>query len=235
MAYKQEVWRGFGYVFINGRNVGNVELVTAGITTANFKVKDYRTGKGNVIDDNSIENVEFAATLLDSSPANLALGVFGTLTSSEVLAFTDLVVAGEADRLIELPRMATIATVKIEDGASYRAAVEGVDYEMNIAGVIALADANFKLTGEYDAVDTIEALTEKFPVVSIACTMTSDFEPGVLYNVKFHRVSLAPLASLNLLGDSATKIELKGAVLSDATKPAGKSQFFIVSKKKVAV
>ena len=63
--------------------------------------------------------------------------------------------------------------------------------------------------------------------------MTSDFEPGVLYNVKFHRVSLSPLASLNVLGDEATKIELKGSVLSDATKPAGKSQFFIVSKKKI--
>lgn len=230
MAYKQETYRGYGVMLVNGRDVGNVEGISLGITTSNFSLKNYRkVNGGKVIDQNSIENVEFSATLLDSSAENLALGVYGTQLTQLSEAFTDVEIAAVANELLQLDRIATFTTITVEDG-TYRPAVEGVDYEVFVDGLMPLMTANFKLSGTYNSSFDVEALTANFPEVKIVCTMESEFEPGKRVRIVLHKVSLSPLASLSVLGDEATKLELKGSVLADASRPAGKSQYFSISK-----
>lgn len=64
------------------RDVGNVSALTFNINENIIKLPNYRTaGGGTYAQVNRIESVEFTATLHDLSPENLAMVLFGTVTT----------------------------------------------------------------------------------------------------------------------------------------------------------
>lgn len=64
-------------------DVGNVSALNFNINENIIKLPNYRTaGGGTYAQVNRIESVEFTATLHDLSPENLAMVLFGTMTTS---------------------------------------------------------------------------------------------------------------------------------------------------------
>lgn len=234
--YKRRNYKGMGVIYVNGIDVGNVMAVALTIATTKNQIKNYRkVNGGHIYAIEKLESVEASMTLLDFNEENMALALRGTFTELAAVPFTDVVKAGVAGRLVQLDRIATFTSIKLEENALYRVAVEGVDYETNAAGIKALATGNFKLTGTYDASTDLQALTQSAQTVEVVCVIENEYIPGEVRIVKLHKFASAPLASLEILGDNDAKMEIKGEVLADTSKPAGLSQFFVVQTKKVAV
>lgn len=232
--YKPRNYKGFGIVYVNGVDVGNVKAVGLTISTTKNQIKNYRkVNGGNIFSAEKIDAVEASMTLLDFNEANMGIALRATFTELPALAFTAVVKAGIAGRLVQLDRIATFTSVMIEEGAVYRAAVEGVDFEKNAAGIKALVSANYKFNGTYDASTDLQALTKTAQTVEVVCVIENEYIAGEVRIIKLHKFAAAPLAAMAILGDEDAEMELKGEVLADTSKPAGLSQFFVVQTKQV--
>ena len=234
MAYTQQLFKGNGVVYLNGVDVGNADVASLGITTSKTQVKNYRKPNGgNIYSNELIDAVEFSVSLYDWSDANLLVGLRASATANVSSAFSNVTKTGVVGKLITLDNIATITTITQDDVApgTFVAAVEGTHYETALAGIIPLVACDFRFSGTYETSSTIEALTETAATYEIVIAMQNEFKAGEVRIVKLHKVSLSPIASMNMLGTEAAKLELKGEVLADTTKPGGKSQFFTISTK----
>lgn len=223
MAYTAENFKGRGIAYANGLDLGNAEAVSIGITTATEKVKNYRKRDGgDAYSKETVESVEFTATLLDWSLDNLKLALRATSSdiASSAMSITKTVTA---NTLIEFDGLATVSTVTIGG----QPAVEGEDYTVSDAGVYALVAGAFVVTGTNIAQTSLEALVNEDTEFRLVVALENDMGVGKRV-VKLHRVKLSPASAMALIANEASKIELKGTLLADETKGAGKSQYFQV-------
>lgn len=110
--------------------------------------------------------------------------------------------------------------------------ISSVDVEMDLRELspdnIALAiqgDVSIDATSK-DA--TIEALTQLGAEYKLTFEGMNEAQGGAKVNVTIHRFKPSPTEDLSLIGDDFATLKLKGGVLVDRSKPAGKSGYFQV-------
>lgn len=235
LQYRKEHFQGKGIPYIDGLDVGNTSAAQLTIGAEKSTIPNFRIPNGGDLYSNEkISTVEVSFTLHDIKKSNLELALRAAVTELAEEAFTDLEVEVLAGRLVNLDRIADITDVQFKpDAGVYRAAVEGTDFERNTAGLVSFVAGTFKLTGTYPAADRTQALTEGQKEYQVTVVFDNELHSGQRVVIKLHKVTFAPLASLDLIGDSYISMEVKGTVLADLSKPAGESRFFTIDKTKL--
>ena len=232
MAYRQEHFKGEGVPYIDGLDVGQCTSAVVGITTTSNKIKSKRGGGGDLYSEEKFEGADLSMTLHDIKKENLALLLRASTSDLAAVSFTDVEVEASAGFLIDLDRIADISDVQVKIGAAaYRAAVEGTDFVRAYQGdLVASVDGTFKLSGTYPATERIEALTEASAEHYVKLVFNNELISGQRVTLRAHKVTFAPVASLDLMNDTYVSLELKGTILADTSQLAGLSQFFVINK-----
>lgn len=235
LQYREEHFQGKGIPYINGIDVGNTSAALLNIGTEKKTIPNNRiVNGGDLRSDEKISTVDLSFTLHDIKKSNLELALRAVVADLAEEEFEDLEVPVLAGRLVSLDRIADITEVQFKpDAGVYRAAVEGTDFERNPAGLVSFVAGTFKLTGTYPAAERTQALTEGQKDYQVTIVFENEWHTGQRVVIKLYKVSFAPLASLDLMGDSYISMEVKGTVLADLSKPAGESRFFTIDKTKL--
>lgn len=222
-TYVPENFQGRGICYLNGVDLGNIEDLKINLAVSTVKVKNYRKkGGGEVYSKEIFESGELTATLLDWSLDNLKLAARATSTDivSSAMNITKTVTS---QSLIEFDGIGEVSSVTV-DG---QPGVEGEDYTVSHAGVYALVPGIFVITGTNVAQTSLQALVNEDIEYRMLVALENEMGLGKRI-VKMYRVKFSPASTLALISNDAAKIELKGTILADESKPEGKSQYFEV-------
>ena len=106
------------------RDVGNVSALSFNINENIIKLPNYRSaGGGTYAQVNRIESVEFTATLHDLSPENLAMVLFGTVTTDTTAATIEALTTGAQTFELTFEGVNEAATGKTVTVTVYRAKI----------------------------------------------------------------------------------------------------------------
>lgn len=111
--------------------------------------------------------------------------------------------------------------------------ISDVSAEMDLrelsAANLAAATSGAASIDQATGLATIEALTQVGKEFGLRFDGLNEAQGGgASVVVTVYRVKLSPADSLDWIGDDFATLKIKGAVLADSTKPAGKSQYFKV-------
>ncbi|PXX49000.1 hypothetical protein [Aquitalea magnusonii] len=91
---------------------------------------------------------------------------------------------------------------------------------------LALATSGGYSVDNATGVASIEALTQVGKEYSLRFEGLNEAQSGASVTVEVYRLKVSPADSLDLIGDDFSTLKVKGAILADSSKPAGKSQYF---------
>lgn len=238
MAY----FSGQGRVYIGARDalgnpagltfVGNVPELKVSLSVDTIEHQEAQSGQ-RLTDLQLIKTKkgEFACTLEELIPANLALALYGSSTQ-----VTPGTVTGEA-----LPNPVTlgslyplahqnVSSVVVEDSSASPNTLPPTQYTVNQKhGSIVINDKTtggpylepFKVNYAYGAANVTAMFTQPLPErwIRFEGLNTADGNREVV--IDLYRVAINPAKELSIITDELLKLELSGQVLADLTKPAG--------------
>lgn len=223
MAYKKRNFTGYGKVWANGIDVGNVDGFSLGFSTSEDTVKNYMVVNGGDIDSyDNLDGIDLTVSCLDLTPSNFKMALRANISEIAQSAM-NITKSMTAEGLIEFEGIGTVTSITV-DG---QPAVEGVDYAIFPAGVYAYKTGAYVISGSNVAQMSIQALVNAAQELRIVVSLQNKWD-GTNDVYKFFKVKLSVTEALALIGGEQTKLELKGKLLADTSKPSGLSQYFEV-------
>lgn len=237
MAY----FSGQGRVYIGARDalgnpqglayVGNVPELKVSLSVETIEHQESQSGQ-RLTDLQLIKTKkgEFACTLEELIPENLALALYGSTTQ-----VTPGTVTGEAlpnpvtvGRLYVLAKQ-NVSSVVIKDSSATPKTLPASQYSVNAKhGSIVINDTTtggpytepFKVDYAYGTASHMAMFTQALPErwIRFEGLNTADGNREVV--IDLYRVAINPAKELSIITDDLLKFELSGQVLADLTKPA---------------
>jgi len=219
------------------QELGNASAITFGVTEDVKTLLDRtQPGGGTRNEVRRIQSVDFAATLSDYSPNNLALGFLGDISSLVAGNKIDEVVTAYKGGLNLLSQFAdTVTAVKSADGATTYDPVDASgagDYLVTDGGLVIPAGstiddaASLKVSFAYGAKSIMQALTQAAGIYEFYFPGFNEAQQSKRFVVHAYRVRIGATDQLGLITDDFGNLTIKGTVLKDDTQPAGLSQYF---------
>lgn len=213
--------------------VGNCSKVEFSIKDKKSDLKDFtKEGGGTYASIARIDSSMLSMVCHDLNTQNMTRALFGKSATSAIATVTDEVVTLEKGFLFPINAVAfSDVVVKNKDKTvTYEL---GKDYMLDEVGILATDSGGIDKANECcisykkSKTLTIEALTTSAPVVEVLFRGTNESD-GKRVRAVVHRLQLSPAKSLGLVGDKFADLPLDGEIMKDATKPAGKSQYFVI-------
>ena len=220
------------------REVGNVSALSIGVETSTFEHKESCSGvRGIDLEIVQEINVSMAMTIESMTRENLELALYGASSSVAAGSVTNEVITGYHDLWVPLANI-KVSAVVVTNVAGTTTYVLGTDYLLNLdAGTIKVlslgsitasqtlhVDYSFALQSD---VQGVTSGTPPIKYVRFEGLNTADTNKPVIIDV--YKVSFQPLATLDLITDEITQMEIEAKVLSDALQ-TGTSKYFKVRK-----
>lgn len=228
----QENYIGSGICYLNGRDIGNVTAANFAIEQDTKEKANLRGGGGNIASLTRISSVKLALTMDSFNNDNLAMALRGQVAVEASVAVSAEEVTAVAPGLGQTAKLIDVAQpYSVTDNAD-QALVEGTDYEITAAGVLAIDGGaitdgdTIKVTYQSKAASALEAMVNSGEEFKFVLDGLNDHngKPSV---VTAYRFKPSPTAGLDLIGEEYAEFQVEGELLADTTiQAAGKSQFF---------
>lgn len=228
----QENYIGSGICYLDGRDIGNVTEANFSIEQDTKEKANLRGGGGNIASLTRISSIKLAITMDSFNNDNLAVALRGQVDveASEAIADEEVTAVvpglGQTAKMIDVTEAYTVKT------ALDVALVEGTDYEITAAGVLALADGDIsdgdtiKVTYQSKASSALEAMVNSGKEFKFVFDGLNDHN-GKSSIVTAYRFKPSPTSGLDLIGEDYSDFQVEGELLADTTiTGSGKSQFF---------
>jgi hypothetical protein len=232
MATVQENYIGSGICYLNGRDIGNVTAAAFSIDQDTKEKANLRGGGGNIASLTRISSIKLAITMDSFNNANLAVALRGqvdveasmSVAAEEVIAVMPGL--GQTNKLID-----TAQPYSVTDAAD-DPLIEGTDYEITAAGVLAkdggaIVDGDtIKVTYQSKAASALEAMVGSGQEFKFVLDGLNDHngKPSVVTAFRFKP---SPTSGLDLIGEDYADFQVEGELLADTDiQTTGKSQFF---------
>ena len=219
------------------RELGNCSALTLGVETETKSLRDFRSpGGGTYNQVDRITAVTLSVTAHDLSPQNIALALYGTteavaggtITSEQAVAYKGGYVVLEGN---------PSAVAAIEPAGGGTAYVAGTDYILQHGAIfIPAASAipapttpttpNIEVTYTDKKGDMVQALASAAAELELVFLGLNEADSGSAVTVRAWRAKFGPASSIPLIGDDYAALEMSGALLADASKTGGESQYF---------
>lgn len=237
---------GSGRILVRRRNVvgagfvemGNCSALALAVESEVKQLRDFRAPGGgtyNRVDRITAVNVSLSAH--DLSPLNLSLALYGTTTAVTGGPVTDEnAVATKGSYVALTGQPSAITSVSPATGSGTDPYVAGVDYVFQHGGLwipegsaITAATGNtpnIKATYTQKKGSLVQALMTAAPELEFRFLGLNEADSGSSVEVNIWRAKLGPAQSIPLIGDDYAALEMTGAAMADASRPAGQSQYF---------
>lgn len=226
--FKHTVSQYYGMIFANGRFIGNATEASTDFATSDQTVANgYTDSDLPLFTYNTVTGGTFKVKLTDTNWKNFAMAWRASDTAETATPFARTIVAGEAFKVIKLDRIATFTSVEIEDVANpgeYIPAVEGSDYQKTAAGLMALVDGSFRLSGTYVAQVNLQAFTNASETIEIEIHGGNKKDKAQAKLTRIFKVKFKPV-NASYINANIAELDLEATIEADTTRPAGMSQF----------
>lgn len=215
------------------RPVGNANELSFSIEQNTITQNEYRSPGGGARNEiRRITGVQASMQVFDLSPENIAIALYGETSvenATDVDKREEIVVAYQGGLIpLDFTNPSDVV-VESEDGLTTYAS--GTDYVVEAGGIV------IPTTSTITDNTTIKVLYHhgKHHVVEAMLNSGYEFEASFRgYNearskhfaVDIWRMRFPPTESLGYVGDEFAQLGLSPTILSDTSRPAGKSQFF---------
>lgn len=232
MATVQENYIGSGICYLNGRDIGNVTAAAFSIDQDTKEKANLRGGGGNIASLTRISSIKLAITMDSFNNANLAVALRGQVdVEASMSVAAEVVIAvmpglGQTNKLIDTAQPYSVTDVADD------ALIEGTDYEITAAGVLAkdggaIVDGDtIKVTYQSKAASALEAMVGSGKEFKFVLDGLNDHngKPSVVTAFRFKP---SPTSGLDLIGEDYADFQVEGELLADTDiQTTGKSQFF---------
>lgn len=224
------------------RPIGNASELSFAIEQTTISQQEFRSPGGGARNEiNRITSVAASINVYDLSPENIAMVLYG---DSSTVAATDTEDAATIKKetfiaykggLIPLDFMdpSAVVVTKDPDGTPVVATVKD-DYEVRVGGIFIVDD------GGIANGDTIEVAYHHGAQYVVEAMVNSGYEfeasfrgyneaRSKHFSLDMWRLRFPPTENLGWVGDEFAQLQTSPKLLSDAARPAGKSQFFRVT------
>ena len=219
------------------REIGNCSALTLGVETETKSLRDFRSpGGGTYNQVDRITAVTLAMTAHDLSPENLALALYGTteavaggtVTSEQAVAYKGGYVVLDGNP-------SAVASISpLPSGTAY---VAGTDYVLqhgaiyippgsSIPAPATPTTPNVAVTYTDRKGNVVQALAAAAAELELVFLGLNEADSGSMVTVRAWRAKFGPASSIPLIGDDYASLEMTGALLADASKVGGESQYF---------
>ena len=246
-VYIEESYIGSGKFYADGRRVGNVSAAKLSYKVDTKTQPNFQGGGGNLASLDRISDVNLDMTVTNFSAENMGMALRAKIGDIAAGAVAGEVHTMTINALVDTEFMidTAVAPVVKTTGGSPEV-IEPVDaqgvtnYEVTPAGIVFHSGADVvdatAITVDYTKHPSVvlRALLEGAKEYKLVMDGLNDDNnrPGVL---RVWRWKPSPTDGFDLISDDYSSFELKGAVLADTSKPAGKSQFYEYALSKDAV
>jgi len=216
-------------------DVGNCSELVISHAEEEKKQSDYQNPGGGVANSiKRISDVTAKITMLELSPANLAMAVFGdanAVASGSATAEAHTAYAGALVPLDYIPSAVTSVT----GSGGTPTYVEGTDYEVRRGGIFILSGGAItdgtaiEVNYSYGGQDAVEALLNSAKEYHLFFDGLNEANSGKAATVEVFKLRFGPASDIVVITDDFGNIALTGTVNKDTTKPAGKSQYYRVA------
>lgn len=219
------------------REIGNCSALTLGVETETKSLRDFRSpGGGTYNQVDRITAVTLAMTAHDLSPENLALALYGTTEAAAGGTVTDeSAIAYKGGYVILEGNPSAVASIEPAGGGSPY--VAGTDYVLQHGAIfIPAASAipapstpttpNVLVTYTDRKGNVVQALAAAAAELELVFLGLNEADSGSHVTVRAWRAKFGPASSIPLIGDDYASLEMTGALLADASKIGGESQYF---------
>ena len=212
--------------------IGNVTDLNVAINEDEKSLQDFQSAGGGKLNSlRRVQDAQVSMAMSDFKSENIALAVFGNASALTGASVTDESVIGYLDGLIRLANASPSNVVLTSDPAGTTYA-EGVDYEVNSAGLYVPLTATFAdaaaLLASYDFAtqQVVEALMNSAQEYEMVFAGLNEAQSGKAVVVDLHRIKFGATSGLPLIGDDFGSLPLTGEALKDTSKGGGESAFF---------
>ena len=212
--------------------LGNLSSAVFSAEENERALKNFKTGQGNANSSKSVDSVALALTLHDIDQDNLAMLLYGDPADVVSGSVTDESITAKVGGLSRTAQI-NISNVVVTDDPMTVTYVEGDDYEVTSAGIVALAggaisdDDALLIDYDYTAAKVVEALTQSAKEYELTFVGLNDAQSGKAVVVDTHRVKPSIFQELALISEDYAAPQINVEVLPDQSKTgAGISQYF---------
>lgn len=220
--------------------VGNAPSMAVNISEKTEDIPDYTSAAGGTFTSNrELEGAEVQIELYCNSADNMVRALYGSgaddnVATGAVVAEPQVAWAGAITPTVDLPDMTKPITVKSIDGlTTYEA---GTDYLVTDGGsiivlaggtipapVIAVGVGTPNIKVDYTRRDQslVQMLTRQSDPVFLLFDGVNIMEGGQNTRFSLYKVKFGPAQKVDVISDSAMKLQLTGDILRDETKPRG--------------
>jgi len=251
MAYKNCCFKGRGRIALLDYKlglskmaglvpVGNASTLSVTLSETTEKVQDFTNSAGGVdCVSRQIEGAEIALTLLCHSAENLAFalysdGVSGNVIAAAVVGELQVAYVGALVPLLDLPDTTMPITVTSAVGSTTY--VAGIDYSVTESGSLLIPEGstiaaptvtlgvgqpNIKVSYQRMGQSALQLFSRPSKPVLLHFDGVNIMDGTRAAQFKLFKVKFGPSAAFTAMGDNASKLELKGEILRDDTRPLG--------------
>lgn len=220
------------------RPIGNASQLQFQIEQNTITQQEFRSGGGGARNEiNRIAGVVANLSVFDLSPENIAMVLYGDASAVEATSGTQKTetVTARPGGLIPLEYMnPSNVTVTVDPDGTATTATAGDDYEVRVGGVFIP-----ETSGIADG-DTLEIAYDHGGQYVVEAMVNSGYEFEASFRgynearakhfaIDMFRLRFPPTEGLDWVGEEFATLQTAPKILSDTTRPAGKSQFFRVS------
>lgn len=246
--YKEHPFIGAGKLFINTRQVGNCSDVKLSYNVEQKSLPNNMGGGGNLDSTDRISSVKLDLTCTNFSPENLAIALAASLdsitTAAEVPAEKLMMAANSFVDTEFMIDMTKANLVEVKTTATTPKTIPQLDVDGKENYVVTPAGIYFKDGKDVTDAEVSVKYTKSLQVILQALMATgrefklvmdgindANGDPLIL---RVWRWKPAPTDGIGLISDDYGNFTMKGEVLADVSRPAGKSRFFEMIHKKAA-
>ena len=238
MADKSYIGKGIVYIENDDGqlvDVGNCTGFSYSASQDKKELKNFRTaGGGNRNTLERVDAVTLSLTMSDFSAQNLALGLFGAVTSVSAGAVADEPQTTPADVSVDF-LLPTDNVIDTDAAVTVTGYVEGTDFEKRAAGILVLAtgaipaSAALAISYTKKAVDVVQAFVNAAQNRRVLLDGLNEAQAGTPVVIDIHRGKFGAAQDTAFIGDDFGEIALEGEALQDDTiTTAGLSQYLAV-------
>lgn len=244
MARKDYSYIGSGRILVRRRDqpgagfieMGNCSALALAVESEVKQLRDFRSpGGGTYNRVDRITAVNVSLTAHDLSPLNLSLALYGQTVAVTGGPVTDENAVATVGTFVPLEGQPSAIT-SVSPAGSGTAYVAGTDYVLQHNGLWIPETSsipaptgntpNVKVTYTQKKGHLIEALMTAAPELEFRFLGLNEADSGSAVQVNLWRAKLGPAQSIPLIGDDYAALEMTGAAMADANRPAGESQYF---------
>jgi hypothetical protein len=241
MAQSHYTYIGSGDIYLreagSAAGLTKIGVISKLDLSAEEEAKSLRGGRGNPVvnEIRRVSGVTAVFTLHGFNKADLAIALRGAGATVAAASITGEEHVAYKGALIRLARV-NPSTVVVKNEAGTTTYVAGTDYTVSPGGVH-ITDASSIVNGDtvqidyaHGEEDVIEAFVNSGKEFEMYFDGINEADSGKAVTVDFYRFKPGVLKSLPLFGEDFAAFEIEGALLADASKAAGTSQYFRINQ-----